>query len=127
MESSENFDEYMKAVEVGFMTRKIGAIAKPSVTVSVEGDTWSIVSATSLTTHVNKFQLGVEFEETTPDGRKVQTTFTLDGDGKLIQSQVGKVDSVITRELQDNGATMICTCVAKDITCKRVYKRAPAA
>jgi len=31
LEKSENFEEYMKAVEVGFMMRKLGATVKPNV------------------------------------------------------------------------------------------------
>jgi hypothetical protein len=124
LESSENFDEYMKAVDVGFMMRKMGAVAKPNVIIAVDGEEWTIRSETSFTTNENKFKLNEEFEENTPDGRKCPTTFTLSGDNKLEQKQGGKIPSTITRELLDNGDTLVCTCVANDVTCKRVYKRA---
>ena len=58
--------------EVGFMIRKIGAMAKPNVIIAQDGDTWTLRSETSLSTNENKFKIGEEFEETTPDGRKVQ-------------------------------------------------------
>jgi len=57
--------------EVGFMMRKLGAIAKPNIVISIDGDKWTIRSETSFTTHETTFELNKEFEDTTPDGRKV--------------------------------------------------------
>jgi len=122
LETSENFDEYMKAVDVGFMMRKLGALAKPNLSISLDGDVWTLKGITTFTTSEAVFKLNEEFEETTADGRKVKTTFTLQDDGKLIQEQKGKVASTITRELLDEN-TLVCVCVAKDVTSKRVYKR----
>ena len=64
-----------------------------------------------------KFKLGEEFEETTPDGRKVQCTFTFE-DNKLIQVQKGPKHTVnIVREYTDKtcvtyisiNGVLICT------------------
>jgi hypothetical protein len=122
LESSENFDEYMKAVDVGFMMRKLGAMAKPNVSISLDGDVWTLKTVTTFKTSETIFKLGEEFEETTADGRKVMTTVVLQDDGKLVQEQKGNVPSTITREMLDEN-TLVCTCVAKDVTSKRVYKR----
>lgn len=122
LESSENFDEYMKAVDVGFMMRKLGAMAKPNVSISLDGDAWTLKTVTTFKTSETIFKLGEEFEETTADGRKVMTTVVLQDDGKLVQEQKGNVPSTITREMLDEN-TLVCTCVAKDVTSKRVYKR----
>jgi len=122
LDHSENFDEYMKAVEVNFMTRKMASVLKPSVIISGQGDTWTLKTESTLKTSETSFKLGQEYEETTADGRTVMTTFSIDNDGKLIQEQKGKVPSTITRELIDN-ETLLCTCVAKDVTCKRKYKK----
>jgi len=80
----------------------------------------------TLKTHEVTFKLDQEFEETTVDGRKVPCTISLEGSGlnvKLTQKQGGNVPSVITRELIEDGDGMLCTCVAKDVTSKRFYKR----
>lgn len=37
---SENFEEYMKEVGVGLITRKAAANLKPTLEIKVEGDTW---------------------------------------------------------------------------------------
>jgi len=142
LDTSENFDEYMKAVEVGFMIRKLGAVAKPDVVIAIGDDgTWTVKSVTSFSSYEVKFKLGEKIDETTPDGRKVQTVFTLEeadkneaGEGngesgvkmgryQLFQKQEGKVPSVITRQLINDGQGMICVCRAKDVKCTRSYKR----
>jgi hypothetical protein len=125
LDMSENFDEYMKAVEVNFMTRKMASVLKPNVIISAAGDTWTLKTESTLKTSETSFKLGQEYEETTADGRNVMTTFTMDNEGKLVQDQKGKVPSIITRELIDDN-TLLCTCVAKDVTCKRKYKRVVA-
>jgi len=61
-------------VEVGFMMRKLGAIAKPNVIISVDGDQWTIKSETTFVTNESTFELSKEFEDTTPDGRKVMVS-----------------------------------------------------
>jgi hypothetical protein len=62
-ESSENFEEYMKALGVGFATRKIGANVKPTYHISQEGNTWVIRMESTFKNSEIKFQCGVEFEE----------------------------------------------------------------
>lgn len=122
LDTSENFDEYMKAVDVSFMTRKMAGVLKPNVIISVDGDMWTLKTESTLKTSQTSFKIGEEYEETTPDGRKVMTTFTVDNDGKLVQDQKGAVPSTITREMI-NDNTLLCTCVAKDVVCKRKYER----
>jgi len=56
------------------MMRKLGAIAKPNVIIHVDGDKWTIRSETSFTTSESTFELNKEFEDTTPDGRKVMVS-----------------------------------------------------
>jgi len=56
------------------MMRKLGAVAKPNVIISVDGDKWTIRSETSFTTSESSFELSKEFEDTTPDGRRVMVS-----------------------------------------------------
>lgn len=121
MTSSENFDEYMKALEVNFALRKIANLAKPSLHITIDGDNWNVQTHSTVKNTEIKFKLGEEFEETTADGRTVKTTCTVEGDNKLIQSQKGNPDSVLTRVVE--GDTLTLTCEAKGVVCTRVYKR----
>uniref|UniRef100_A0A3P9IG40 Cellular retinoic acid-binding protein 1 n=1 Tax=Oryzias latipes TaxID=8090 RepID=A0A3P9IG40_ORYLA len=121
--SSENFDEYMKAVGMGFATRQMGNITKPNLVIQVGADGLISMKAESTfkTTEI-KFRLGEEFDETTVDGRNVKSTFTLDN-GKLVQKQNwdGKT-STLEREIQDG--KLIAKCIMDDVVAVRTYEKA---
>ncbi|XP_066974470.1 sodium/calcium exchanger regulatory protein 1 [Macrobrachium rosenbergii] len=125
LETSENFDEFMKALGVGLVMRKMGNTATPTVEITQEDDTYSMKTVTTFKTTEIKFKLGEEFEETTADGRVVKSTITLDGN-KMTHNQVGdkekkEKDSILTREFTDT--EMIMECKVDDVVSKRVYKR----
>jgi len=123
LESSDNFDDYMKAIGIGMATRKIAGSQKPTHIFLAEADGSYILRAESTFKNVDlKFRLNQEFDESTPDGRKVKTTFRVEG-AKLIQDQKGEIDTTITREVTDPN-TLVCTFVAAGVTSTRVFKKA---
>jgi len=121
IETSENFDEYMKKLGVNFALRKMANLAKPTTHILLEGDTYILQTKSTVKNTEIKFKLGEEFDEKTADGRTVKTTCSLEEDNKLIQSQKGDVDSVLTRVVDDD--TLTLTCEADGVVCTRVYKR----
>nr|XP_042700631.1 fatty acid-binding protein, adipocyte-like [Chrysemys picta bellii] len=120
--SSENFDSYMKELGVGFTTRKLGSLAKPSVIISINDDVITIKTESTFKNTEISFKLGEEFEETTADDRKTTSSVTLDN-GSLTQVQKwdGK-QTTIKRALVDGKMVMECT--MNNVTCTRVYERA---
>jgi fatty acid-binding protein 3 len=84
---SENFEEYMKAVGVGAVMRKLGATATPTATISQVGEEWRIKTETTFKTTDIKFKLNVEFDEETADGRKCKSNITLQDGNKLVHVQ----------------------------------------
>ncbi|XP_038246278.1 fatty acid-binding protein, adipocyte-like isoform X2 [Dermochelys coriacea] len=120
--SSENFDSYMKELGVGFTTRKLGSLAKPSVIISINGDIITIKTESTFKNTKISFKLGEEFEETTVDDRKTMSTVTMDN-GSLTQVQKwdGK-QTTIKRALVDG--KMVVECTVNNVTCTRVYERA---
>ncbi|KAF4025089.1 hypothetical protein G4228_017119 [Cervus hanglu yarkandensis] len=66
---SQNFDEYMKALGVGFATRQVGNVTKPTVIISQEGDRVVIRTQSTFKNTEISFHLGEEFDETTADDR----------------------------------------------------------
>lgn len=52
------------------------------------------------------FKMGEEFDEETPDGRKVRTTMTQEGN-KLIQDQKGEKSTKIVHEFTPEFVTMV--------------------
>uniref|UniRef100_A0A3Q3A081 Cellular retinoic acid-binding protein 1 n=1 Tax=Kryptolebias marmoratus TaxID=37003 RepID=A0A3Q3A081_KRYMA len=102
MISSENFDEYMKALGVGFATRQVGNRTKPNFVLSLdEQGTICMKSQSTFKTTEVKFKLNEPFDETTADDRKTRTVVTLEN-GKLLQKQSwdGK-ETCIERDISD--------------------------
>ncbi|XP_074841818.1 myelin P2 protein-like [Carettochelys insculpta] len=119
--SSENFDGYMKELGVGFTTRKLGSLAKPSVIISINGDILTIKTESTFKNTQISFKLGEEFEETTADDRKTKSTVTLEN-GSLIQVQKWEdKQTTIKRELVDG--KMVVKCTMNNVTCTRIYER----
>ena len=122
---SENFDEYMKKVGVGLITRKMATTLKPVLTIESTGDHWKMTSASTFKTSVTEFDIGKEFEEETPDGRKMKSVFNFEGD-KLIQQQKAikpsDKDSTFERYIEGDKFVVVCKC--EDVTSKRTYQRA---
>lgn len=102
------------------MLRKIGARVTPTIDLKKNADdTYTLTTASTFKNTVITFKLGVPFEEETLDGRKVNTTVTLEGN-TLIQKQDGDKPSTITRVFTDKDMTATMT-VGK-IVCTRHYK-----
>ena len=120
--SSEDFDDYMKAIGVSFATRQMGNMAKPDLLISVDDGVISMKSESTFKTTEIKFKLNEEFEETTADGRKTKTIVTLDN-GKLVQLQSwdGK-KTTLEREVQ--GGKLTAKCVFDDVVAVRTYEKA---
>ena len=62
----------MLCVGVGAVLAKLGSTAKPTMFISVDDDVWKLRTETTFKTHEISFKLDQEFDETTPDGRKVR-------------------------------------------------------
>ncbi|GAA6097844.1 fatty acid binding protein 4b [Tachysurus ichikawai] len=120
--ASENFDEYMKAVGIGFASRQIANLAKPSLLFRVDDQGFvSMKSSTTFKTVEIKFRLNEEFDEITADDRQAKTVMKL-VDGKLVQTQSWEGKSTtIEREVQ--GGKLIVKCIMDDVVSMRTYER----
>uniref|UniRef100_A0A4W5PQD3 Fatty acid binding protein 4a n=1 Tax=Hucho hucho TaxID=62062 RepID=A0A4W5PQD3_9TELE len=104
MISSENFDDYMKALGVGFATRQVGNRTKPSLIINMDDQGMICLKSQSTFKTVEvQFNLNEPFEETTADDRKTMTVFSLEN-CKLVQKQKwdGK-ETTIEREVTGDG------------------------
>ena len=127
--NSEGFDEYMKALNIGFALRTLGNTLKPSVEIAINGDQWTLRTISTFKNTEQHFKLNEEFDEETIDGRKVKTTISLEN-GKLVQRQkasgADEKNSDIIRELVGDDE-MVATLIVQDpkgpVTAKRFYKR----
>ncbi|XP_059686607.1 fatty acid-binding protein, heart isoform X1 [Gavia stellata] len=130
-----NFDEYMKALGewggppptlhpagVGFATRQMAGLTKPTTIIEVEGDKITVKTQSTFKNTEISFKLGEEFDETTADDRHVKSMVTLDG-GKLVHVQKweGKQTSLV-RELKDG--KLILTLTMGNVVSTRTYEKA---
>uniref|UniRef100_A0AAQ4NRN5 Cellular retinoic acid-binding protein 1 n=1 Tax=Gasterosteus aculeatus aculeatus TaxID=481459 RepID=A0AAQ4NRN5_GASAC len=98
---SQNFDEYMKALGVGFATRQVGNVTKPTVEISQDGDKVVIKTLSTFRNTEISSKLGEEFDETTADDRHVKSIFSTEGD-KLVQVQRwDEKETKFVREIKD--------------------------
>ncbi|XP_066573536.1 fatty acid-binding protein, heart [Amia ocellicauda] len=122
LQESKNFDDYMKALGVGFATRQVGSMTKPTTIISQEGDTIILKTQSTFKNTEIKFKLGEEFDETTADDRKVKSLVTLEG-GKLIHIQKwNDKETSLVREV--NGNQLVLTLTMGTIVSTRSYVKA---
>ncbi|XP_033628303.1 fatty acid-binding protein, brain-like [Asterias rubens] len=124
LDKSEKFDEFMAAMGVNFMLRKVGNSTKPLVTMSTEdGKVFNFLSESTFKNVKLQFTLGVEYSDTTPDGRKTKNVINM-VDNKLVQNEKpadGKGKEVTyIREITESG-DMKLTCKIDDIVATRMY------
>ncbi|XP_050428134.1 fatty acid-binding protein, muscle isoform X2 [Adelges cooleyi] len=121
LSSSDKFDEYMKALGVGMITRKVGNSISPIVELNKgDDDKYTLKSTSTFKNTSTVFKMGEQFDEETLDGRKVKSIITQEGN-KLVHKQIGdKVETTIVREFKPDELKMILT--VNDIICTRIYK-----
>ncbi|XP_060878986.1 fatty acid-binding protein, muscle-like [Metopolophium dirhodum] len=122
LDTSENFDEYMKALGVGLVKRTLGNSATPVVELTKTSDGKLALSSNStMKNSLIVFSLNEEFVEETLDGRKVNSIIRQDGN-KLVHVQKSDKHSetTIVREFNPDELKMVLT--IDKITCTRIYK-----
>jgi len=128
---SDKFDEYMEAVGVGWSTRKMASLLKPTTEIKKEGDQITIKTISSFKTTELKFKLGEKFKEETADGRKCDSIIVMEGDSKMKHNQIcNGQDLVMYREFTpDQMVVTLHGPVIPDkekIVCVRTYKKKTA-
>merc|ERR1719411_794672 len=125
--SAEQYEEFLKALDVSFLLRKAATVSTPAMDITEDAGTWSIKTSTTLKTMELKFKLNEEFDETTPDGRDVRALVTFE-DGKIVTVQKAKKEGQkstrSTRELV--GDELIYTMTVDgmaDLKCVQKFKR----
>uniref|UniRef100_A0A8D1KKH6 Cytosolic fatty-acid binding proteins domain-containing protein n=1 Tax=Sus scrofa TaxID=9823 RepID=A0A8D1KKH6_PIG len=118
---SKNFDDYMKSIGVGFATRQVANMTKPTTVIEVNGDTITIKTQSTFKSAEISFKLGLKFDETTADDRKVKSIVTLDG-SKLVHVQKWNgQETTLVRELVDG--KLILTLTHGSEVCIRTYEK----
>ncbi|VFV36363.1 fatty acid-binding protein 12-like [Lynx pardinus] len=119
--SCENFEEYMKELGIGRARRKLGCLAKPTVTISTQEGLITIKTRSIFKNNEISFKLGEEFEENTPGGHKTKSVVNLDNDSLIqVQDWNGK-ETTIKRKVVDG--KMVVESAVNNVICTRTYER----
>ncbi|CAM4648157.1 hypothetical protein PO909_011528 [Leuciscus waleckii] len=119
---SQNFDEYMKSLGVGFATRQVGNVTKPTIVISHEDDKVVVKTLSTFKNTEISFKLGEEFDETTADDRHVKSTVTLEGDNLVHVQKWDNKETKFVREIKDD--KMIMTLTFEGVQAVRTYEKA---
>ncbi len=68
----KNVDAFLEEIGVGIAQRTLAKGLKPRLVISENGGKWTLRSETSLKTTSHEFTPGVEFDDTTADGREIK-------------------------------------------------------
>merc|ERR1712002_861210 len=111
--SNEGYEEFLKAMNVGFILRKAAMASTPVMSITEEGGNWTMITKTTVKSIELRFRLGEEFEEDTTDGRHCKTTVTLDGNTMTtnqLDTKAGGKDVTAVRVFNDEGLVLTTTC-----------------
>jgi len=123
-EKAENVDAYMEAIGVPWLIRKTAANITPSLEISRDGETWKISFKTAIKSNNSTFKVGQDFEEESPNGKKVKGKAIFENDKLTITTypEIGE----LRRELAFTGdkIEMTMVAVAKNVVGKRIFRKA---
>ncbi|KAG5862355.1 hypothetical protein JTB14_023351 [Gonioctena quinquepunctata] len=106
---------------VSLITRKLGNAASPVIDLQKEGEEYTLNSSSTFKNVVLKFVPGQEFDQDTPDGRKVKAVITVDGDTlKEVQTNTDGSKTTIDRTFSADEVKMVMS--IGDISATRIYK-----
>ncbi|XP_073711153.1 retinol-binding protein 2b [Misgurnus anguillicaudatus] len=123
MESNDNLENYLKALDVEFPIRKIAPHLRPAKIISQDGDNFVIKTQSTFKTFELTFTIGVEKEEFTKgfDNRSIKTVVNWEGD-KLVATQNGeKANRGWKHWIEGDKLHLEMTC--EDVVCHQVFKR----
>ncbi|KAM5154182.1 LOW QUALITY PROTEIN: retinol-binding protein 1 [Callospermophilus lateralis] len=123
MLANENFEEYLRALDVNVALRKIANLLKPDKEIVQEGDHMIIRTLSTFRNYIMDFEVGKEFEEdlTGIDDRKCMTTVSWDGD-KLECVQKGEKEGRGWTQWIE-GDELHLEMRVQGVVCKQVFKK----
>ncbi|XP_045599849.1 fatty acid-binding protein [Procambarus clarkii] len=121
-ERSENFDEFLKAIGVPLIPRKLMLTSKPDVEVVRDGDRWTIRMLTLIKTIEYAFTPGEVVKSETMGGL-AENVFSVEGSCIRQTQKSANYTTEIVREFSQEGLAMTLTHVESGTVCHRYFKR----
>ncbi|XP_076018209.1 retinol-binding protein 2-like [Genypterus blacodes] len=123
MEKSENFEDYLKKLDIDFATRKIAISLSQTKVIVQDGDKFDIKTLSTFRNYERSFTVGVDFDEYTKglDNRNVKSLVTWEGN-KLVCTQKGdKANRGWKHWIQGDNLHLELLC--EDVACYQVFKK----
>ncbi|KAG7303428.1 hypothetical protein JYU34_011943 [Plutella xylostella] len=124
LKTSDNFEDYLKFIEVGLISRKTAMAVSPVAVLTKNPDgSYTLTMTTPIRTLKMDFRLDEEFVETRADGLKAKSVMTADGT-KLIQTSTEDNGrrSVHVREFTQELLVVTTTAEGWNGKCVRTYE-----
>ena len=119
--SSENFDEFLDELGLGYFTRLAATKASSTYIITKSADnTYTLRTVSTFGESSISFKDGVEFSEDRLDGNTVRTVINIKGN-KWVQKQFHDKEVTIVREFANNEVKV--TSVVNNVASVRKYKK----
>merc|ERR1712037_1033445 len=119
--SQDKFDDWLKAVGIGMIKRKLLAGTSPDIVITVDGKNMKIDTITSVKTLNLEFTLDTPYKTDPGTGEVSEYITSLEGN-VLVTKKADTGDVIAKREFSDSG--FVQTYYSKSVTATRTFKRA---
>lgn len=120
--SQENFEDYLKAEDVGMIKRSVMTKERPDIVVEIDGDSFTVTTYGKLKTIKISFTLGKEYQCDPGTDKVNKYITTLDGGATLMTKKLDDNFSTSSMTFTSDGLSI--TMQARGVTAIRTFKRA---
>ncbi|XP_055972917.1 fatty acid-binding protein, intestinal [Sorex fumeus] len=123
VDRSENYDKFMEKMGINMVKRKLAAHDNLKLTISQEGNKFTVKESSTFRTIELVFELGVTFNYSLADGTELTGTWNMEGSklvGKFTRVDNGKELNAIREVVGDE---MVQTYTYEGVEAKRFFKK----
>ena len=124
--STQYYEALLKELRVNPIMRKAAILINPFMEVNEKSGHWTIMTGCPPSGSVEiDFELGVEFDETTADGREVTSLMELKGNilSQTQTSKTGSRNSTVIREFLEDTVKVTYKVDGWALSCVQIYNR----
>ncbi|KAL6897518.1 fatty acid-biding protein [Trichoderma evansii] len=124
LSKNENLDGFLSELGVGALKRKIIEAAKPTFTISKDGDMWHMTIQVGLQQRRIKFAMGEEFDDINIYDARVKSLITQDGNKwTQVQTPVDGSGNIIITVREFGEKQFKATMTVRNVTAVRIFDR----
>nr|1ICN_A Chain A, INTESTINAL FATTY ACID BINDING PROTEIN [Rattus norvegicus] len=123
VDRNENYEKFMEKMGINVVKRKLGAHDNLKLTITQEGNKFTVKESSNFRNIDVVFELGVDFAYSLADGTELTGTWTMEGNklvGKFKRVDNGK-ELIAVQEISGN--ELIQTYTYEGVEAKRIFKK----